>query len=118
MTQDELRKFAKMFTQYCRHEMAKGNCTGDTCEWCPINTAYNEVKSRAGLETSINVHIYDIWWDTDGKRADLPTEIDRKFDGYDNITDEDLQDEIADWLSNEYGYCHYGFMVRQNRDEI
>lgn len=35
-------------------------------------------------------------------------------DEYNDITDEDLMDEISDWLSDEYGFCHFGFQIREN----
>lgn len=66
------------------------------------------------LDNHINVHIYDILWDMDGETVDLPTEVDHTFDEYNNITDEDLMDEISDWLSDEYGHCHFGFQIREN----
>ena len=67
------------------------------------------------LDNHINVHIYDILWDMDGETVDLPTEVDHTFDEYNNITDEDLMDEISDWLSDEYGHCHFGFQIRENK---
>lgn len=43
-------------------------------------------------------------WDTDGvnpEELDLPTQVD--------VPDEIEVSEIADWLSDEYGYCVDGF---------
>lgn len=41
-------------------------------------------------------------WDTDGETVDsLPTEVE--------IPDEVTDEEISDWLSNEYGFCHKGY---------
>lgn len=117
MTKDELREFQTLFGKYCRAEMDKGHCTGSECGWCPIDKAYQEVERFKRLNAQINVHIYDIKWDTDGETVDLPTEVDHTFDGYGDITDEDLMDEIYDWLSDEYGYCHDGFQVRENADD-
>lgn len=115
MTNDELRAFKTLFSKYCRAEMGKGHCNADECEWCPINKAYEEVERFEKLDSHINVHIYDIKWDTDGETVDLPTEVDHTFDGYNDITDEDLMDEISDWLFDEYGYCHFGFQIRENK---
>lgn len=53
----------------------------------------------------ILVHIYDIEWDTDSK-VDLPKEIDASFTYED---EEDLVEEISDWLSDNYEYCVLGF---------
>ena len=52
----------------------------------------------------------NIKWDTDGDMElleGLPTEV--EIPDY-LITDEDdLLDDISDWLSDEYGFCHDGF---------
>lgn len=59
--------------------------------------------------------LYNIEWDTDGESYvddDLPTEV-----IIDNPTDEMMEavsgfdDMLADYLSDEYGYCVYGFMA-------
>lgn len=49
----------------------------------------------------------NIKWDTDGDDKlfqILPTEMEIPED----MTDED---EISDWLSNETGFCHFGFSL-------
>lgn len=66
--------------------------------------------------------ITNIKWDTDGDKEllkILPTEIDitEEFDfeeyGSDLDFDEDqLLEDISDWLSETYGYCHFGFNLR------
>ena len=53
----------------------------------------------------------NIKWDTDGDIEvfeNLPTEV--EIPDY-LITDDedDLLDEVSDWLSDEYGFCHDGF---------
>ena len=52
----------------------------------------------------------NIKWDTDGDMElleELPTEV--EIPDY-LITDEDdLLDDVSDWLSDEYGFCHDGF---------
>ena len=55
----------------------------------------------------------NIKWDTDGDMElleELPTEV--EIHDY-LITDDedDLLDEISDWLSDEYGFCHDGFEI-------
>lgn len=48
---------------------------------------------------------YNIQWDVeDEAKEDLPTEIEIPAD----ITDED---EISDYISEQTGFCHYGFMI-------
>lgn len=59
-------------------------------------------------------------WDTDGESVDLPSHVDipiskllyygetiRKDADYEEL--EELEDRIADYLSNEYGWCVNGF---------
>ena len=45
----------------------------------------------------------DIKWDTDNEIIDLPTEVEIP-EGY-------SEDEVADYLSDEYGYCVFNFDI-------
>lgn len=62
--------------------------------------------------------VVKIKWDTDGDKEllkSLPKEIDitNEFDINDYEDDEDqLLDDISDWLSDTYGYCHFGFEIK------
>ena len=52
----------------------------------------------------------EIKWDTDGDTealASLPTEVGIPQD----IADLDDDDAISDWLSDTFGYCHFGFGI-------
>lgn len=44
----------------------------------------------------------NIKWDTDGEFVELPNEIELPL----GMVDED---EISDYISDETGFCHYGF---------
>ena len=88
---------------------------GESNVWVSVKRDKLSVISLVSFQGLLNVHIYDIKWDTDGETVDLPTEVDHTFDGYNDIADEDLMDEISDWLSDEYGFCHFGFQVRENK---
>lgn len=67
--------------------------------------------------------ITNIKWDTDGDKEllkTLPTEIDitEEFDFEEYEIDgefekEQLLDDISDWLSDTYGYCHFGFEIKR-----
>lgn len=63
--------------------------------------------------------ITNIKWDTAGDMKilkSLPKEIDitDEFDVNDYEDDEDkLLDDISDWLSDTYGYCHFGFEIER-----
>lgn len=57
----------------------------------------------------MKVKISNIQWDTDGENPEtlnLPLEITANF-CFDS--DEDLTDFISNWLSDNYGFCHFGF---------
>ena len=62
--------------------------------------------------------VVKIKWDTDGDMKmlkSLPKEIDisDEFDVKDYEDDqEQLLDDISDWLSDTYGYCHFGFEIK------
>jgi hypothetical protein len=57
------------------------------------------------------IRCYNIRWDTDGNShifKTLPQEI--FYEGYICEEDEDEIDEIlGDYLSDNWGFCHYGF---------
>lgn len=53
-----------------------------------------------------------IKWDTDDDAevlASLPTEVEIPQD----IADTDDDDAISDWLSDTFGFCHFGFSVEE-----
>ena len=61
--------------------------------------------------------VVKIKWDTDGDKEllkTLPKEIDisNEFDVKDYEDEEQLLDDISDWLTDTYGYCHFGFEVK------
>lgn len=65
---------------------------------------------------TITVYIYDIKWDKDeDDDTELPTEIKHEFEY--NEDDDKLLDNISDWLSDEYGYCHDGFNAHKEAKE-
>lgn len=43
LSKSEIKKFKTLFSKFCRGEVNAGRCEQDTCEWCPINRAYNEI---------------------------------------------------------------------------
>lgn len=52
-------------------------------------------------------------WDEEGKQAGLPYCVDLPENVAKKIHDpNDYLNDIGDWLSNEYGFCHYGFELR------
>lgn len=66
--------------------------------------------------------ITNIKWDTDGDEevfATLPQEIDvpeyflekKNFEVDGEYSKDEMLDQLSDWLSDEYGFCHGGFDV-------
>ena len=54
----------------------------------------------------MKIKIYDIDWDTDGEVVDdLPTEIIVEASAVGSL------DDIADYLSDEYGFCVFSFIT-------
>ena len=57
--------------------------------------------------------ITNIKWDTDGDMKILKS-LPKEIDVNDYEDDEDkLLDDISDWLSDTYGYCHFGFEIER-----
>lgn len=42
----ERKAFRKLFSKYCRQEINKGHCESDGCEFCSVNSAYDEIFNR------------------------------------------------------------------------
>lgn len=54
------------------------------------------------------IRVTEIEWETDGYEAELPdTVIVDEISGY---SDEEIAHEIDDYLSDEYGFLHYGYL--------
>lgn len=54
--------FKQMFSEYCRSEVASGNCNEYDCEWCPVNMAWNRIFIDEDYRTetaSTNCDEYD-----------------------------------------------------------
>ena len=58
----------------------------------------------------VKVKCTEIQWDTDGDKElfkSLPQEVEITLD--DCVESDYLDDELADMLSDEYGFCMFGF---------
>lgn len=61
------------------------------------------------------IRVYNIDWDTDGDndiKNTLPDELLLNTEYLDIQDDEniyEIEDVVSEYLSDEYGYCHYGF---------
>lgn len=54
----------------------------------------------------------NIKWDTDGDEEllrELPTEIEIPKDVYEDFDENECQESISDWLTEQTGFCHFGF---------
>lgn len=46
MSKEEMQVFSKLFSKYCRQEINRGHCEPDCCDFCPVNSAYDEIFNR------------------------------------------------------------------------
>lgn len=73
------------------------------------NNKFNQIKikfMKANVnEQTLKAYAINIQWDTDGEDVNLPDKVEIPF----NVSD----DEIADMLSDEYGFCVFGFNIEQ-----
>ena len=56
------------------------------------------------------MEVTNIKWETDGEVVDLPTEVE--------VNDDLSDDEIADYLSDTYGWLVNGFSLPTDNDDI
>lgn len=54
--------------------------------------------------------VSNIIWETDGYEIDLPTEVE--------VSDNMPDDEVADYLSDTYGFLVEGFSLPMDNDDI
>lgn len=64
----------------------------------------SNVNEKTLKSYAINIQ-WDIDWDTDAESVNLPDRVEIPF----YVSD----DEIADMLSDEYGFCVFGFDIEQ-----
>ncbi|MDD6104176.1 MAG: hypothetical protein PUB73_06170 [Bacteroidales bacterium] len=61
----------------------------------------------------IEVRIFNIDWDTDNEVIpELPTEINVELSeplGFSIKDEEELANFLSDYISDTYGFCHFGF---------
>lgn len=55
----------------------------------------------------------NIKWDTDGEDIDLPTTIEVVIPNEDfvKMDSQEIDDFISDYITNETGFCHFGFSL-------
>jgi hypothetical protein len=46
MNKQEMQAFRELFSKYCRQEINKGHCESDGCEFCSVDSAYDEIFNR------------------------------------------------------------------------
>lgn len=87
---------------------------GELCEGMRNYSLTCYDKELGELITYAEVQVTGIEWDTDGAEVDLPTEMDIQFSELnisDDVSYDELVDEISDYLSSNTGYCHNGFSL-------
>lgn len=68
---------------------------------------YHNLKRK---ETNMKAKVFNIKWDAtkkEIKECQLPNEC--TFDVDDELVDDELEEEVSDMISDEYGFCHKGF---------
>lgn len=55
------------------------------------------------------INVTDIKWDTDGEEVDLPDEEQIDLDISNESDWDEIEEEISNYLSDTYGFCHDGF---------
>jgi hypothetical protein len=60
--------------------------------------------------------ITDISWDTDDDVKDLPTRIEYDIVGHPPLTIDmnELEEQLSEHITEEYGFCHNGFCWEMN----
>ena len=48
LTDEETEKFQALFSKYCRGEINKNHCSDGDCEFCPVNSAHEQIFHSAG----------------------------------------------------------------------
>ena len=77
--------------------------------------AISEVVCKSG---GITLCICDIEWDTDGcDGKELPDEVVHQFQGYNDVCDPGLEDDVSKWLSDEYGHRAKEFDFVEGEDD-
>ena len=95
--------------QDCKDEMG-----GSSRESKPKHAIYEgkHLKRRMNEESGYKFKVWDISWDTDGEDVDLPTEL-TVVVPEEVFASDGEEDYISDWLSDEYGFCHNGFLFKE-----
>ena len=57
-------------------------------------------------EDTITADIVDVLVDNLPTEVEIPNNL---LEGYDGTNFDIYYSDISDWLSNEYGFCHFGF---------
>lgn len=44
MTKTEIANLKSLINTFCHNEINHNHCTADTCEFCPVNAAYEKIQ--------------------------------------------------------------------------
>lgn len=72
----------------------------------------------------IKLYIHNIEWDVDEENEleDLPIEVelevpeDKYLSDLEEYGPDGIYEEVSNWLSDEYGFCHRGFDLEERED--
>ena len=57
--------------------------------------------------------VSNIDWDTDGEEIDLPDEMTVNVKEDEQLEDDEIEQYISDKISDETGFCHFGFNYKE-----
>jgi len=55
--------------------------------------------------------VYNIEYDTDGKKVELPEKLEIELSN--DTKQQDIEDKLSDEISNITGFCHFGFLYEK-----
>ena len=57
--------------------------------------------------------VSNIDWDTDGEEIDLPDEMTVNVKEDEQLEEDEIEQYISDKISDETGFCHFGFNYKE-----
>ena len=92
LTPDDISQFRALFSKYCRGEINANRCEADSCEYCPVNRAYEEIDEQLHREYEASLRMIkrrlklepdcsDTIWDRDYRHPiDIRRMLQERFD--------------------------------------
>lgn len=127
LSDEQLRQFSNMVEDDVkRHPTIPEEIrTPDAKEYYVLQSVFQQLPTPEQAETLRRMRTKpkdvivatDIDWDTDGEDVDLPKTVIIPIDDilYGDsrcaVTDDDLSERAGNYLSEKFGFCHFGFSL-------